>query len=72
MELQMSKHFPPRDTTKYPNPQDEPLDVQCLRMGVRMPNPGESMLEWGQSDPFRKMREPEASSNEGSKARPTK
>ena len=47
--------FPQRDLALYPNPSDEPLEVQCKRLGVRMPNPGESMLEWGQSGPFQGM-----------------
>ena len=48
----LKRQFPSRDLTKYPNPGDEPLEEQCKRLQVRMPAEGESMLEWGQSDPF--------------------
>ena len=48
----LKSRYPGRDIVKYPHPNDEPMLEQCRRMGIRPGRPGESNLEWGQSDPF--------------------
>lgn len=38
-----------RDYAKYPNPSDEPMEEQFARLGLRLKEPGEDVISWGQN-----------------------
>ena len=38
-----------RDYAKYPNPSDEPMDEKFARLGLRLKEPDEDVISWGQN-----------------------
>lgn len=38
-----------RDFTKYPNPSDEPMVEKFARLGLRLKEPDEDVISWGQN-----------------------
>ena len=51
-----------RDLAKYPNPQDEPLEVMHQRLGMPPPATLEDGPNWADQDPRRPLPNPPGSS----------